>query len=211
MKSTQNRLQAGKRRCQLLDTALDCFSQRGFRGTTTKEIAAAAGVTEAIVFRHFPSKQALYEAVLADRHESAEMQEWLNQTKACMDQKDDAGLLRTIAMKILESHRRDARMHRLLLFAALQGDEQALAYHRQLSIPVYELLCQYVKRRQSEGKLLDYEPGMILVAISGMANHFATMTRMFGFPCETPDETVAGIFTSMLLNGIQPTKERLPK
>jgi AcrR family transcriptional regulator len=50
------RMNAGDRRRQLLDAALELFSRKGFGGATTKEIAASAGVTEAIIFRHFPSK-----------------------------------------------------------------------------------------------------------------------------------------------------------
>lgn len=210
-KSPPPRLPAEERRQQLLETALDFFSRRGFKGTTTKEIAKAAGVTEAIVFRHFPSKQALYQAVLDYRQESADMQEWQAKTKACMDRNDDAGLLRAIALRILEIYRRDARLQRVLLFAALEGHDQGLAHHRQISIPVYEVLCQYVARRQRQGKLLDYDSGMILVAIAGMATHFATMTQMFGFPCETPDDRVADIFTSIMMTGIQPRKERAKK
>jgi TetR/AcrR family transcriptional regulator len=202
------RLHAEERRRQLLETALDFFSRKGFQGTTTKEIAAAAGVTEAIVFRHFASKQVLYKAVLDNCHQSPEMQEWIAKTKACMDAADDAGLLRAIALKILETHRRDSRLHRVLLFAALEGHEQGLAHHRQISIPVYEVLCQYIARRQSEGKLADYNPGLILVSIAGMASHFATMTQMFGYPQPAPDEAVAEVFTSILMNGIQPRKER---
>ena len=40
------------------------FAQKGFAGTTTKEIARAAGVSEALVFQHFPSKAALYHAIV---------------------------------------------------------------------------------------------------------------------------------------------------
>jgi AcrR family transcriptional regulator len=40
------------------------FARKGFAGTTTKEIAEAAGVSEALVFKHFPSKAALYEEIL---------------------------------------------------------------------------------------------------------------------------------------------------
>ncbi len=202
-----SRLHAGERRQQLLETALDLFSRKGFKGTTTKEVAAAAGVTEAIVFRHFPSKHALYQAVLDNCHQSAEMQEWLAQTKAFMERSDDAGLLRAIALKTLESYRRDPRLHRVLLFAALEGHEQGLAHHRQIAAPVYELLCQYVAERQRKGTLRNYDPGMILVAIAGMATHFATVTKMFGFRCDLPDDEVAEIFTSIMMTGIQPEKE----
>ena len=54
----------GERRLQILRVAMRLFSQHGFRGTTTKEIAAAAGVSEAMVFRHFATKEELINALL---------------------------------------------------------------------------------------------------------------------------------------------------
>ena len=197
------RLPASDRRHQLLETALDFFSRKGFEGATTKEIAAAAGVTEAIIFRHFPNKQALYTAVLDYKHESAEMQEWLAKSKECMDRNDDVGLFRAIVSIIIESYRRDARCQRVLFFAALEGNEVGLAHHRQLSIPVYELLCQYIARRQSEGALRDYNPGVILAAIAGMATQYAMMTEMFGFSSKQPVEQVTDTFTKIMMTGIQ--------
>ena len=53
-----------ERRLQILRVAVTLFSQKGFRGTTTKEIATAAGVSEAMVFRHFANKRELYAAIL---------------------------------------------------------------------------------------------------------------------------------------------------
>ena len=207
-KTSAPRLHAEERRRQLLETALDLFSKRGFEGATTKEIAAAAGVTEAIVFRHFPSKLALYEAVLQSCHESPEMQEWLARAKAYMDGGDDAGLLRMIADKILSGYRRDTRLHRVVLFAALEGHEQALALNRQISMPVFTQLCQYIQGRQETGKLRKYDPRMILAAIAGMASHYGTMTQMFGYESHLPDDQVAEIFTSILMNGILPPATR---
>jgi AcrR family transcriptional regulator len=55
-RTTTRRLPASDRRRQLVETALDFFSREGLGGTVTKEIAAAAGITEAIIFRHFPTK-----------------------------------------------------------------------------------------------------------------------------------------------------------
>jgi len=67
----QKRLRAEERRSQLLRIAKELFSEHGFENTTAKSIAAAAGVTEAIVFRHFGSKQELYANIL-DRKEDFE-------------------------------------------------------------------------------------------------------------------------------------------
>src|ERR1035437_1511934 len=90
------RLPAGDRRLQLVETALDFFSRKGFGGTTTKEIAAAAGVTEAIIFRHFPTKQDLYNAVLDHHHDSGRTTDSIEQWKNCMARTADEGLVRSM-------------------------------------------------------------------------------------------------------------------
>src|SRR5689334_21867315 len=58
------RMCADDRRRQIAEVAMRLFSERGFRGTTTKEIAQAAGVTEAIIFRYFATKEELYTAII---------------------------------------------------------------------------------------------------------------------------------------------------
>ena len=57
------RLASSARRTAILDAALPLFARRGFAATTTREIAQAAGVSEALIFKHFPSKASLYEAM----------------------------------------------------------------------------------------------------------------------------------------------------
>ena len=57
------RLGNTERRAAIIDAALPLFARKGFTATTTKEIAQAAGVSEALIFKHFPSKAALYEAI----------------------------------------------------------------------------------------------------------------------------------------------------
>ncbi|MHC5022470.1 MAG: TetR/AcrR family transcriptional regulator [Planctomycetota bacterium] len=53
-------MRARERRRQLLEVAAELFAERGFRGTTTKELARAAGVTEPILYRHFQNKLDLF-------------------------------------------------------------------------------------------------------------------------------------------------------
>src|SRR5690348_18310559 len=65
------RLAANVRREQLLSAAMRLFALQGFDGTTTRDIAHAAGINEAIIFRHFPSKEDLYWAVVASRIKAA--------------------------------------------------------------------------------------------------------------------------------------------
>ena len=59
------RLTHADRRSSILEAATAAFAARGYDGARTLEIAREAGVSEALLYRHFPSKQALHEAVLA--------------------------------------------------------------------------------------------------------------------------------------------------
>jgi AcrR family transcriptional regulator len=58
------RLDNEERHRSIVEAAVPLFARKGFAGTTTKEIAEAARVSEALVFKHFPSKAALYEEIV---------------------------------------------------------------------------------------------------------------------------------------------------
>ncbi|HEX4969211.1 MAG TPA: helix-turn-helix domain-containing protein, partial [Nitrospiraceae bacterium] len=61
------RASARDRQASLIVAAASLFAAKGFNGTTTKEIAKAAGVSEALVFKYFPTKRTLYAAILAEK------------------------------------------------------------------------------------------------------------------------------------------------
>lgn len=62
--TTRKRISAPERRQTILVAARKLFAERGFEGAKTSRIAAAAGISEALLYRHFPSKEALYRSVL---------------------------------------------------------------------------------------------------------------------------------------------------
>ena len=58
------RLDSDERRKAIVAAAVPLFARKGFAGTTTKELAEAAGISEGLLFRHFPSKKQLYGEIL---------------------------------------------------------------------------------------------------------------------------------------------------
>ena len=52
-----------QRRTMILEAALICFAHKGYNGATTKDIATQADVSEALLYKHFPNKMAIYEAI----------------------------------------------------------------------------------------------------------------------------------------------------
>src|SRR5262245_43413705 len=62
MKSTE-RLSSEERRAAIVKAVRRAFAEKGFHGTTTRELAEAAGASEALLFKHFPNKEALFSAM----------------------------------------------------------------------------------------------------------------------------------------------------
>jgi AcrR family transcriptional regulator len=62
---SRRKAQAARRREQLLEVGLALFSERGYRGTSVRDITRAAGVTEAVLYHYFANKAGLWAAVLA--------------------------------------------------------------------------------------------------------------------------------------------------
>lgn len=60
---TSSRLSAEERRASIIQAVRHLFANKGFNGTTTRELAEAAGISEALLFRHFPTKETLFAAI----------------------------------------------------------------------------------------------------------------------------------------------------
>src|SRR6476661_3027955 len=58
------RLNGNERRDQIVSATATVFARRGFRAASTAELAEAAGISDGLIFRYFPTKAELYEAVL---------------------------------------------------------------------------------------------------------------------------------------------------
>jgi TetR/AcrR family transcriptional regulator len=192
------------RRRQLIEVAIDLFSQKGFGGTTTREIAAAAGVTEAIIFRHFATKQDLYTAILDYKGSTSGMDQWFAEAQVFMDACDDEGFFRLIITKILEMHRTEPRFERLMTHAALEGHELAVMHHNQMSQAVGMRMKEYIAGRQAAGALVQCDPSTVLCAVAGVAQFFAMQKYMYQLGDEKfSDEQMINDFVKILMHGLR--------
>ena len=198
------RMSGEDRRRQLIEVAIDLFARKGFSGTTTREIASAAGVTEAIIFRHFANKQDLYAAILDYIDSAKGTGEWLAEAQEFMDRSDDEGLFRLIITRVLEVHRNSPRFERLMLHAALEGNELALMHHNQLTASIGARVKEYIERRQKQGALRQANPAAILLTTAGMAHFYAMQKYMYQF-CgpESSDEEMIDAFLAILMGGVR--------
>src|SRR5262249_31683778 len=138
------RMTGDNRRRQLLRAAIDSFARRGFSGTKTKDIAQAAGVSEAILFRHFATKEDLYRAILDLKTDPARTREGRKQLEDCAARRDDEGFFRAVVLEIFQSFREDPAFHRLILYSVLEGHLLARLFHERLGATRRDLIQRYI-------------------------------------------------------------------
>jgi AcrR family transcriptional regulator len=142
------RLTRGERKRQLLAHAKHLFLTLGYHATTTEKIAAAAGVTEPILYRHFDSKKALFLEVL-DEVRSATLERWHAETAELTD---PLAKLHAIADSYLGSTRLHAVEFRILHRALVETeDEEIVALLRAFYLDSEALLARVIAEGQQSG------------------------------------------------------------
>src|SRR5947209_13279924 len=158
-----SRMAGGERRLQILRVAMSLFSQHGFRGTTTKEIAHEAGVSEAMVFRHFATKEELYNAIL-DHKACTGTFDPCSLLADAITRKDDRAVFAQLARALMQHHEQDTEFLRLLTHAALEEHQLAELFWDRVVRQMYEFLGDYIRERQRDGALRSVDPAVIVRA-----------------------------------------------
>ncbi len=199
----------GEIRQQILRTAIRLFAQKGFRGTTTREIALAAGVNEVTIFRHFASKQELYAAILEVKSNEAGLTSWLVDLAQFAERRDDTGLFLFAARNILAHYKRDADLLSLRLYSSLEGHELARKYRESQVCPLFRFLRAYIVNRQREGAFHHCNPDIAVQAFLGSVYNHAVCLHFseVDFIKLTEEET-AKEFTEVFLRSMRRTDGR---
>ena len=200
------RMAGEDRRLQILGVAVSLFSQRGFRGTTTKEIAQAAGVSEAMVFRHFATKKELYSSILDHKACSGGPADPEQMVAEALKRKDDRAVFEGLALGALRHHESDPEFQRLLLHSALERHELAQMFFETFVRRVYEFLGGYIRKRQRDGAIIKIDPAVVVRAFIGMVIHHSLNNNLWDPKrrlLNISNETAARQFTEILLNGIR--------
>ena len=199
------RMAGEERRSQILAVAVSLFSDRGFRGTTTKEIAQAAGVSEAMVFRHFANKEELYAAILDYKVCSGEKFDPNQLAADAIGRKDDRAVFESLALEALNHYEKDPEFQRLLLHSALEKHQLAQIFFNEFVRPVYEFLGRYIRERQRDGAFVEVDPTIVVRCFLGMVLHHSLNNNLWDpdrHLLNISNEAAAKHFTEILLQGI---------
>jgi len=185
---------------RILLAAIERFAANGFKGTTTRQIAREAGVNEALIFRHFPDKRALYAAIIerkiADRI-SLDLIE-----SASSDAGDDRAALEGVARGLIASAERDPAFWRLFYFSALEGHELSRLYLDSFSRRLWQLVGRQIARAEQAGRMRHLSPDLAARAFIGLFAHFLFMRILFGEEQEVDRDKLVKTFVDIFLEGM---------
>ncbi|MDF0673818.1 MAG: TetR/AcrR family transcriptional regulator [Nitrospira sp.] len=186
------------RQASLISAATSLFAANGFTGTTTKQIAKAAGVSEALLFKHFPTKHALYTAILAEKAQYSGLREAVEEATK---KRDDERLFTLLASYRI-SKSVDPTLLRLLLFSALEGHELSNMFFQQQYRVFHDLLAGYIRRRIEDGAFRPVDPVLAAKAFFGVILHHRLLHDIFGLPMHLSHEASVVEYVSLFLGGL---------
>ncbi len=145
----------------LLDAALSLFAEKGYFGTSLRDIARHVGVRESALYNYFPSKESLFEAVvLADRQETAErLAPFLDRPVT-----DLRAFLEELATLAIDTYKSPIQQQR---FRILMSDGIRLAVEGRINLidqqmgSKSQVLRMLMVRLMDEGQLKRGDPDML--------------------------------------------------
>ena len=196
-----NRMTAEDRRGQILRGAMELFAEKGFRGATTREIARHLGISEALMFKYFPSKEALYWAIIQKRTDGSEEMFF---PKEAVEAKDDRQVFRSIASSLLARNTEDPTFMRLILYSALEGHELSRIFFETHVMGKTRLLSDYIRQRIKEKAFKPVPPLLAARAFMGMIIHYVQFREIHGMKSfmKFSQEKAVHTFVDTFLNGL---------
>ena len=171
------RMKSEERRAAIVRSAIHLFAEKGFRGATTRELAAAAGVTEPVLYQHFRAKRDLYSAIIEAK--AAEVSEHAGELRQLAQSGDDRAFFGMMGDVILRRYEKDPELNRLLFFSSLERHELSDLFFERLYASFYQLVTGYIRRRIREGGFCKVNAEIAARGLIGMISYHGLVALLF--------------------------------
>jgi AcrR family transcriptional regulator len=194
-----------------LEAALELFSSRGFRATSMREIADAAGLSVGNVYHHFPSKDALFQRLLEQYWERVLDPDLpLNQIFMRAQFPDDLEEMAVAIEQVVDAY----RPYILLIYVDViefQG-EHIRAFYAGMAGRFQATYGQRCEQLRAEGRCGDVDPMVAVMVATRWFFYFFTVEKCFGAPMHfglTPEQATAE-FIRLFRYGLLPRHGEAP-
>ncbi len=186
-------------RDRIIEAAYKLFSERGYHGTTTREIARAASVSEVTLFRIFGTKEALFEEVLKAKSIIPDLVAMLNE----LDHRELKDLLYSLAKKIYSTLVAKKRFIMITLSEVNQYSEKVINVYQKLINEIDDLLVKIFSKHRDNNRTADLK--IVAMGFRGMIfDLFLTNEILLRKNISTMElEHVLSSYVGMVLNSIK--------
>jgi len=153
------------RRDQILSEATGLFAEKGYNGTSLRGIAAACGITEAAIYRHFDNKNALYEWVIRSKAGQHDVETFLADGT---ESRTIEEVLTRMAANILSYLETDPELLGLMFNNSVETGPVAAVLFREVRLPYINFLAREIKRRIESGEVREVDPFITARCFVGM-------------------------------------------
>jgi len=184
-------------RSQILDASLKLFSDRGFTRTSVRDIAQAAGITDAAIYYHFASKRELFEALIEERGFTAALED-LEKAEPTVGPREAVVGMATNALAFIYQNR---DLMKVLMLEAMAEDAVAAEEYRVLVQRWERGLVRIIRRYAEQGLLRTDAPealaAQLAVTVIGAFADYMMMTPTDQRPDVVPPELMCRVESAM--------------
>ena len=163
----QTRIQRAKREA-ILEAGLTVFSEAGFRGATLDRIASEAGLSKPNLLYYYPSKEAIYEALLRGLLET-----WLDPLQAIDPKGEPVEELLGYVRRKLQMSRDFPRQSRLFANEIVQGAPRIIPVLEGELRGMVDRLSTVIEGWIAEGRLAPVDPRHLMFSVWSLTQHYA--------------------------------------
>jgi len=183
----------------ILKSASQLFAYKGFKGATTRDIAAGAGVTEITLYRHFKSKEEIFIEVIKNMS-LLSMADDLSAAGAnlCITEK-----LERIALKFISLFQNRSNEFRIMLSETITRPDMSQMFFENIPSRGIKLLSKIMQNEIERGNFTKQDPELLARAFIGMFLAYNLMQEIFMGKERDPQDPheITRVFTDIFLNG----------
>ena len=206
---SRKKMSGEARKIDITMAARGAFALKGFYGTSMRDIAKAADVSEALIYRHFPSKEALYNEIYfyIDSQLKAMGDYFRGQEPSTQTLVRIVYALTSMIMKEMPGAGREQKIfERLLVYSLLENTSFAISVFQQYDVELFPVWLESFKVAEQAGDiyepLVDPSAKMWLSHHLMMAINFLHLSGESLFPYSKPKEDLINGMVIFILRGI---------
>jgi AcrR family transcriptional regulator len=149
---------------KIINAAIKVFSEKGFEGATTSEIAQEAGVAEGTIFRHFGTKKGILQGILISAVTSFQKPQIMTYLAELIE-KGDARTLVHVIKEQLNAIQQQLPLLKMLFYEAQVHTEVQEIIVDRIAKPILDLLSQSIEKQKNMGEFRRFDANLMVISL----------------------------------------------